>query len=287
MIYYWITLHCLYWIYITLFNAIVLLLCVSLIHATGGGIFTKRSLDPEPDEMFKKPKIGATAKFLAEMKSEETSVTKRKLRRTVSKEELSTITSIRCENVPDIINSSDILLQHFSMFGEVVKVVPNTRKKSATVHFTDHAGAKAAKIKGKNVEDFKEVIGNIIYSQASPKRMKRKTPNADSEDSSSIDFPQEAEPRLKKLFKTTKPVMKVASEKSEMQFNASKDASQGELLRIMKQQAVTDEERWKVLDARDKYLKVKYPKTQLRSGLEIEDMNLIGTCPDICPEKER
>merc|ERR1719400_2187782 len=60
-----------------------------------------------------------------------------------------------------------------------------------------------------------------------------------------------------------------------------------ELLRIMKQQTHSDDDRWKVLDARDKYIKIKFPKTQLRSGLEIEDMNLIGTCPDICPEKER
>ena len=40
-------------------------------------------------------------------------------------------------------------------------------------------------------------------------------------------------------------------EKPKVDFNASKDASQAELLRIMKQQAGSDEDRWKILDARD------------------------------------
>ena len=56
----------------------------------------------------------------------------------------------------------------------------------------------------------------------------------------------------------TKPFQQQQTEeKAKVDFNASKDASQAELLRIMKQQAGSDEDRWKILDARDKYLKLK------------------------------
>ena len=42
-----------------------------------------------------------------------------------------------------------------------------------------------------------------------------------------------------------------------------------------------------MLEARDKWLRLKEPKSVTRSGLDIQDMNLVGTCPDFCPEKER
>ena len=264
-----------------------------------GGLFGKRQLDVEISQDFevsKKSKLGASARFLAETKSEsQDGAAKRRLRRTVSKEELAKITSVRCEDVPDHINKSDILSEHFSKFGQLVKVVSITKKKTAVIHFTDHSSAKAAKSKGKFVDAFDETIGNIIYSQSSPSRLKRKANNLESDDSSNVhDIPDDIFgqnlPKLpmKKSLKMTKPFQQQQTEeKAKVDFNASKDASQAELLRIMKQQAGSDEDRWKILDARDKYLKLKYPKTQLRSGLEIEDMDLIGTCPDLCPEKER
>ena len=45
--------------------------------------------------------------------------------------------------------------------------------------------------------------------------------------------------------------------------------------------------RWAVLEARDKYIRLKHPRSVTRAGTDIQDMNLVGTCPDFCPEKER
>lgn len=55
-----------------------------------------------------------------------------------------------------------------------------------------------------------------------------------------------------------------------------------ELISLIKSQAVTIEEKFKVLDARDKLIRIQLKKkTKLKSG------PTIGTCPDMCPEKER
>ena len=85
-----------------------------------------------------------------------------------SNEELKAITSIVCENVPDLVNNSAILTKHFAKFGPVLKVVPCLRRKSATVHFADHRAAKAAKLRGKVVSAKVAPIGEIFYTQKSP-----------------------------------------------------------------------------------------------------------------------
>ena len=223
----------------------------------------------------------------------------------VSKEELATITSIRCEEVPDVINKKAILSKHFAKFGEVVNVLPNLKKKTALVHFSDHKAAKMAKKNGKPVSQKVPPIGHIFYYQSSPNaKTARKTSEEEvsaelgamSGGSSEVPLfavkPVRPLPVKKKIFSMTKALQSAAEERPtpaepETQITITQGASITELLRIMKQQTHSDDDRWKVLDARDKYVRIKYPKKQLRSGLEIEDMNLIGTCPDICPEKER
>lgn len=46
-------------------------------------------------------------------------------------------------------------------------------------------------------------------------------------------------------------------------------------------------DRFAVLEARDKYIRLKNPRSVTRSGQDIHRMNLVGTCPDLCSEKER
>ena len=166
---------------------------------------------------------------------------------------LATIISIRCQGVPFEINKASILEKHFAKFGEVVNVLPNLKKKTALVHFSDHKAAKMAKNFGQSVSS-EQVIKKINYG-------------------------------LAKIALQTAAEERSTPAEPETKITITQGAT--ELLRIMKQQTHSDDDRWKVLDARDKYMRIKYPKKQLRSGLEIEDMNLIGTCPDICPEKER
>jgi hypothetical protein len=59
----------------------------------------------------------------------------------------------------------------------------------------------------------------------------------------------------------------------------SKPVNEKDLLEIMRKAAHNDQEKFDVLEARDKLMKSK--------GLHRQSTVLVGTCPDICPEKER
>ncbi|XP_050297834.1 uncharacterized protein LOC126737128 isoform X2 [Anthonomus grandis grandis] len=58
-------------------------------------------------------------------------------------------------------------------------------------------------------------------------------------------------------------------------------SEQLELLKVMKLPAHTTDEKYKVLDARDKLLRINFKKPKLKSS------PTVGTCTDMCPEKER
>lgn len=56
-----------------------------------------------------------------------------------------------------------------------------------------------------------------------------------------------------------------------------------ELLNIIKQPAFTSEEKYKVLEARDKLIRLRTKKTTDITSAK----HIVGTCPDMCPERER
>jgi hypothetical protein len=92
----------------------------------------------------------------------------------------------------------------------------------------------------------------------------------------------------KALTKEPSPASSAASFESASTVELPRSSgNSAELLRIMQSQALTDTERFTVLEARDKYMRLKNPRSVTRSGQDIQSMNLVGTCPDLCSEKER
>ncbi|TRY78583.1 hypothetical protein TCAL_08141 [Tigriopus californicus] len=61
---------------------------------------------------------------------------------------------------------------------------------------------------------------------------------------------------------------------------ASHDSSERDLVALLQSQTFTEQDRFNVLDARDKLMRVRGQDRHLGTVLR-------GTCPDICPEKER
>merc|ERR1719180_89464 len=244
---------------------------------------TTTSQSTVDDSVFSKPKIsrptpvfpstvedeeqGGVSETESEVSSEGGGGTKKgRVERTVSREELAAITSILCGAVPGVVNKQDMLTKHFSKFGDVVNVVCNVKRKSATVTFTDHRGARKAKEKGKKVVSTLPPI-SISYSQQSPRGDKVKS-------------------RLEKV----EPKPRVAETPMTVVTNTvtgEGQQSEKQLLAIMQQPTHSDGDRWTVLEARDKYIRLRQPRSITRSGVDIQDMNLVGTCPDFCPEKER
>lgn len=58
---------------------------------------------------------------------------------------------------------------------------------------------------------------------------------------------------------------------------------QQELIKIIKQSATTAEEKFKILEARDKLIRLRTKKYTDLMKAKVT----VGTCPDMCPEKER
>ena len=234
------------------------------------------------ESVFSKPKLSRPTPIFAEDEeqggvsetesevSSEGGTKKNRVERTVSREELASITSILCEAVPVVINKQDMLSKHFSKFGDVVNVVCNVKRKTATVTFTDHRGARKAKEKGKKIVSSLPPI-SISYSQQSPRGDKVK-----SRVDKVVDKMADNKPRVVAEMTVVTNTVTGEGQQSEKQ-----------LLAIMQQPTHSDGDRWTVLEARDKYIRLRQPKSVTRSGLDIKDMNLIGTCPDFCPEKER
>jgi len=305
---------------------------------THSNLFGKGQTVPQFYDLERRKSDGAT-EDLSETESEVSEGGRPRIERTVSKEELREIKSIICEQVPDLVNNVKVLKKHFSKFGDVTRVFPNTTKKSAIVHFLDHKSAKAAKARGKTVHPKIPPIGNIFYTQSSPgsKSRKRSTstaplgPPGDVDDElaamqgtqdSSFGAPPSAQFTSKpvtKLFSSkptptvrARPVFaiknrlggsgsepqpflkKVRPEKTVEPIvvtpppeNQKKIAGVSDLLVIMKSQAMDSGDRFRILEARDKYIRLITPRSVTRSGFDLENANLKGSCPDFCPEKER
>ncbi|XP_048239016.1 germinal-center associated nuclear protein-like isoform X4 [Haliotis rufescens] len=81
---------------------------------------------------------------------ESRSSTTMRLRRLPSvAEDVTSKIAIICKSIPTKFNKGSILRKHFSKYGSVSKVFPNVNKKSATIHFHDHKTAAEAKSRGR------------------------------------------------------------------------------------------------------------------------------------------
>ncbi|KAG5891307.1 hypothetical protein JTB14_002868 [Gonioctena quinquepunctata] len=85
--------------------------------------------------------------------------------------------------------------------------------------------------------------------------------------------------KLKRVWKSEVPTHK---KKIREHFSASISKEKMELVNLVLSQAFSVEDKYKILDARDKLIRAKLKK----SG-HVNHSATVGTCPDMCPEKER
>ena len=248
----------------------------------------------------------------------------KKFERLASKEELMEIKSIICEQVPSIALNEGIMGKHFSKFGEVTKMYFNPKKQTAIIHFTDHKSAKKAKEKGHLISNKIPSIEAIFYHRKNRSRkssemenkgskaIRRDYPTSEGEDikdelstmaeSASGDLLFESETSasgrddvfagakkrkgtLVKAAGTKKSSVNpelgeaVVSTPAPLAPVIKPTVTKSEILSKMQVQAMDDLDRYNILETRDRYMKEFLPK--------IEQRALKGSCPDICPEKER
>ncbi|KAF4108846.1 hypothetical protein G5714_009919 [Onychostoma macrolepis] len=218
-------------------------------------------------------------------------------------------TVIQCKGIPPNLNKKDLIIQHFRHFGKVLKVYCRTQKNLAIVHFQDHTSAAKAKKKGKQFQrteiqifwqrkkqspsekaarpsEVKDVTGDsesgAAFLQSSPSRkpLPRAVP-INTTSSLTKSSPIQKSSVAKTLqFESEAPLESVSEERSVERPIINLPSV---LQPLIGQVAETAEERYRLLEQRDKILRQARPK---RTDLDMSKV-FVGTCPDMCPEKER
>ncbi|KAM6978446.1 germinal-center associated nuclear protein-like [Tautogolabrus adspersus] len=206
-------------------------------------------------------------------------------------------TSIICRHVPLNLNKREILRRHFSRFGKVTKVICWTGSNTAIIHFDDHLG----RLRDRRV--YCETVAACPCDKGGrPSAGKEEAEGESLEDTGSkaslspLRRPAFRAPAVSSTatLSRSSPVKKSTLAKS-LQFDTEAPRESGSeasisdrpvpssLLHLIGQVAETADAKYRLLGQRDKILRQGRPK---RTDLVLSKV-FVGTCPDMCPEKER
>ncbi|KAH0621751.1 hypothetical protein JD844_023370 [Phrynosoma platyrhinos] len=218
----------------------------------------------------------------------------------------SELTVFQCKNIPDFLNDRTVLEKHFKKFIRVQRVRTNRNKKLAIIHCFDHASAVLARKKAKDLH--KEIV--TFWHKKKPSPNKKDYPSkAEKVDEnigrqSSDQLSHQHSPHGKTLIRSTgsgslsnkSSAAKKSGLKKSLQFEAytfdsipeGHSTENTEMLpssfsSLIGMVAETSEDKYRLLDQRDKIMRQARVK-QMDLG---KAKTFVGTCPDMCPEKER
>ncbi|XP_072850394.2 germinal-center associated nuclear protein [Pogona vitticeps] len=213
----------------------------------------------------------------------------------------SELTAIQCKNIPHCLNDRSVLENHFKKFIKIQRIRTNRNKKLAIIQCYDHASAVLARKKAKSLH--KEIVTFWHKKKPSPskKGYMSKEEKSDESDRRQISdqLSNQHSPHCKTIIRSTgsksSPPKKSGLKKS-LQFEAYTFDSghEGHSLEnlelptpsfsnLIGMVAETSEDKYRLLDQRDKIMRQARVK-QIDLG---KAKTFVGTCPDMCPEKER
>nr|XP_058152360.1 germinal-center associated nuclear protein isoform X1 [Dasypus novemcinctus] len=215
----------------------------------------------------------------------------------------SEVTAIQCKNIPDHLNDRTTLESHFGKIAKVQRVCTRRSKNLAIVHFFDHASAALARKKGKGLHKDMVIFWHKkkISPNKKPFSLKEKKPGDSEANQSLEESPFQHAPLGKSsvrpaaggLLIKSSPVKKPSALKGLQfegdAFDLSSEGSEGfgpgtsSLSTLLGCVAETSEEKFRLLDQRDRIMRQARVK---RTDLD-KARAFVGTCPDMCPEKER
>ncbi|XP_067994306.1 germinal-center associated nuclear protein isoform X1 [Melanerpes formicivorus] len=212
------------------------------------------------------------------------------------------LTAIQCKNVPDYLNDRTVLEKHFGQFVKVRRIMTRRSKKTAILHFFDHASAALARKKAKELH--KDIVTFWQKKKTSPAKREfpseKKKAGEDEGRQSTEEQNYQHSPLRKPLVRSSaSSVMSGKSSPSKksglrkaLQFETDlfDSGAEGQSLEALSSLgnlvglvAETSEERYRLLDQRDKIMRqARIKRTDLDKAKTV-----VGTCPDMCPEKER
>ncbi|XP_056392365.1 germinal-center associated nuclear protein [Hyla sarda] len=204
----------------------------------------------------------------------------------------SELTAFCIRGLPNNLNTKAKLGEYFRKFGKVQRVICKQAQKMAYIHFINHNSAAAAKKAATHLSDNISVFWHRKKSPAKKKRSQtEKREEIQKEQESSSVAPPVIKPLLRGLKGSPlkKPMFSKALQFSADNIDAPAPSSDiavplpPSLQHLVGTVAETSEEKYRLLDQRDKILRQARVK---RTGLDQAKV-FVGTCPDMCPEKER
>uniref|UniRef100_A0A8C8S800 PCI domain-containing protein n=1 Tax=Pelusios castaneus TaxID=367368 RepID=A0A8C8S800_9SAUR len=217
----------------------------------------------------------------------------------------SELTAIQCKNIPDYLNDGSVLEKHFGRT-KVRRIFTRRSKKLAIIHFIDHASAAQARKRAKGLHKDIATFWHKKKTSHGKGEFSSKEKAADEDEgrqsneqqsyqhsplrkslirpSTSNSLPSKSSPAKKSAF--TKSLQFEADpfdSGSEGQNSESLAASASSLNNLIGSVAETSEDKYRLLDQRDKIMRqARVKRTDLGKA-----KTFVGTCPDMCPEKER
>uniref|UniRef100_A0A8C0VJL2 Germinal-center associated nuclear protein n=1 Tax=Cyanistes caeruleus TaxID=156563 RepID=A0A8C0VJL2_CYACU len=214
----------------------------------------------------------------------------------------SELTAVQCKNIPDYLNDRTVLEKHFGQFVKVRRIMTRRNKKMAVLHFFDHASAVLARKKAKELH--KDIVTFWQKKKTSPAKRefssKEKKAGEDEGRQSSEEQSYQHSPLRKPLVRSSSSLFSSPAKKPGLRkvlqfeaelFDSSTEGQSSEglgtspssLSNLVGLVAETSEERYRLLDQRDKIMRqARIKRTDLGKAKAV-----VGTCPDMCPEKER
>uniref|UniRef100_A0A7M4EI45 Minichromosome maintenance complex component 3 associated protein n=1 Tax=Crocodylus porosus TaxID=8502 RepID=A0A7M4EI45_CROPO len=205
------------------------------------------------------------------------------------------LTSIQLKNVPEFLNDRNVLEKYFGHIAKVRRIFTRRNKKLAIIHFFDHVSnifktrfLCVSKYMWPAKREFspKEKADEGEGRQSKEEQSYQHSPLRKSliRSSASSSLPSKSSPAKKSTFiKSLQFEADPFDPGSEGQSSESLGASASSLSNLIGSVAETSEEKYRLLDQRDKIMRqARVKRTDLGKAKTI-----VGTCPDMCPEKER
>uniref|UniRef100_A0A182QKL8 Germinal-center associated nuclear protein n=1 Tax=Anopheles farauti TaxID=69004 RepID=A0A182QKL8_9DIPT len=209
--------------------------------------------------------------------------------------------SISCENIPELFLDKLVAKTHFSQFGKIKRFILRPNRLSCTVEYEHPEAARLALEKG---GQFKNVAFSIFWTDTKPQTVGENAKGGgsflDTEvqmELEAIDNARSPSTNLLGYYKTPEqrsaptlanvrpnaPKLYIPPVSARLEVDPRVGQARAELELLARKPASTAEERYRVLEAKDRYIRLTTERTtDIRKAKNIE-----GTCPDMCPEKER
>ncbi|XP_036344403.1 LOW QUALITY PROTEIN: protein xmas-2-like [Rhagoletis pomonella] len=205
--------------------------------------------------------------------------------------------AISCEKIPDLFLDKLVAKNHFSKFGKITRFILRPSRQSCTVEYETEAQAERALDQAgyyngiefqieyatrevAHVQNTEEWVNPEVQAELDAMGLRQTLPIYRVPTTAMFSASKAASLRTQKF-----PLPATKPGKSDTPTEVAKiDISlRQEYEAIMRRPAYTDEEKYRVLDARDKLMRLIRPRQTDIKKVE----RTKGICPDMCPEKER